>query len=90
MTQDEVVFQIKKLMAERLRLSAERLQTLELHTPLLKDGFGLDSLDCVELLTGMEDEFGLVFEDADANWAQHFSSLEALTHLVLHTKGESA
>ena len=31
--------------------------------PLLKDGLGLDSLDCVELTLGMEEEFGLVFDD---------------------------
>ena len=90
MTQDEVVVRIKKLLTERLRLSADRVQGLELHTPLLKDGLGLDSLDCVELLIGIEDEFGLGFDESEENWGPHFASLETLASLVLHAKGESA
>jgi acyl carrier protein len=89
MMPDEVVVRIKKLMAERLRVSADRLQTLEVQTPLLKDGFGLDSLDCVELLIGIEDEFGVAFDDGEENWMHHFSCLETLAQLVLHAKGES-
>jgi acyl carrier protein len=90
MTQDEVVTQIKKLLRERLRLSADRVQALELRSPLLEDGLGLDSLDCIELLFGIEDEFGLAFDDTEEEWAHHFSSLETLSLLVLHVKGELA
>ena len=61
MTQDDVVRQLKQLMISRLRLAPERVQALELETPLLKDGLGLDSLDCVELLFGIEETFDLVF-----------------------------
>ena len=55
---------------------------------LLKDGLGLDSLDCVELTLGMEEEFGLVFDDSEEDWMHHFSCLETLSQLVLHSKGE--
>lgn len=90
MTQDEVVVRIKKLMSERLRLSTDRIQALELHSPLLKDGLGLDSLDCVELLIGIEDEFGLAFHEGEENWGQHFACLDRLASMVLHARGESA
>jgi acyl carrier protein len=86
MTKAEVVVQLKKLMTERLRLSPSRLQTLQLDTPLLKDGLGLDSLDCVELLIGIEDEFGLAFDESQEDWMQHFANLEALSELVLRAK----
>jgi len=89
MTSDEVIVRIKKLMSERLRLSVDRVQALELDSPLLKDGLGLDSLDCVELLIGIEDEFGLAFDEGEENWMHHFSCLETLAHLVLQAKGES-
>ena len=48
MTHDEVVARLKTLLAERLRVPPDRAEALDLDTPLLKDGLGLDSLDCVE------------------------------------------
>jgi acyl carrier protein len=75
-------------MLERLRISPQRLETLQLDSPLLKDGLGLDSLDCVELLIGIEDEFGLAFEEDQDDWMQHFSCLETLSELVLRVKNE--
>jgi acyl carrier protein len=88
MTQAEIVARLKKLLSERVRVPVNRAQALELATPLLKDGLGLDSLDCVELTLGMEEEVGLVFDDGEEDWMYHFSCLETLSQLVLHSKGE--
>jgi acyl carrier protein len=88
MTQAEVVTSLKRLLSERVRIPVVRAQALALDTPLLKDGLGLDSLDCVELTLGMEEEFGLVFDDSEEDWLQHFSCLDTLAQLVLHIKGE--
>ena len=88
MTQAEIVASLKKLLSERVRVPVARAQALELDTPLLKDGLGLDSLDCVELTLGMEEEFGLVFDDSEEDWMHHFSCLDTLSQLVLHIKGE--
>ena len=88
MTQAEIVARLKKLLSERVRIPVARAQALELNTSLLKDGLGLDSLDCVELTLGMEEEFGLVFDDSEEDWLHHFSCLDTLAQLVLHSKGE--
>ena len=88
MTQAEIVACLKKLLSERVRIPVARAQALELETPLLQDGLGLDSLDCVELTLGMEEEFGLVFDDGEEYWMHHFSCLDTLSQLVLHSKGE--
>ena len=90
MTQAEIVASLKRLLSERVRVPVARAQALELETPLLKDGLGLDSLDCVELMLGMEDEFGLVFDDSEDDWMHHFSCLSTLSQLVLIVKGELA
>lgn len=90
MTQAEVVTSLKRLLSERVRVPVARAQTLALDTPLLKGGLGLDSLDCVELMLGMEEEFGLVFDDSEEDWMHHFSSLGTLSQLVLTAKGELA
>ncbi|MEE8302532.1 MAG: phosphopantetheine-binding protein [Candidatus Tectomicrobia bacterium] len=89
MNQDEVVIGLKKLLVERLRLASDRIESLGLDSPLLKDGLGLDSLDCIELLLGIEDEFGLSFDETEEEWMSHFSCLQTLSKLVLDVKGES-
>jgi len=90
MTQAEIVASLKRLVSERVRVPVARAQALALDTPLLKDGLGLDSLDCVELMLGMEEEFGLVFDDSEDDWMHHFSCLDTLSQLVLTVKGELA
>ena len=90
MTQDDVVNGLKKILSERLRLPSERVQPLTLDDPLLKDGLGLDSLDCIELLLGIEDTFDLSFDETEDEWIHHFHSLETLSQLVLSCKGEAA
>ena len=90
MTQAEIVASLKRLLSERVRVPVVRAQALELDTPLLKDGLGLDSLDCVELTLGMEEEFGLVFDDSEDDWMNYFSCLSTLSQLVLTVKGELA
>jgi acyl carrier protein len=90
MTQDEIVVRLKKLMCERLRIPPDRAQALESDALLLKDGLGLDSLDCVELLLGMEDEFSIAFDEEEEDWLHHFSTLASLSRLVLNVKGEHA
>jgi acyl carrier protein len=89
MTQDEVVTRLKKLLIERLRVSPDRVQGLELDSALLKDGLGLDSLDCIELLMGIEEEFGLFIEESEEeDWMHHFSCLRTVSQIVLSAKGE--
>ena len=90
MTQEDVIPRLKKLMTERLRLAPERTDSLEPDSLLLKDGLGLDSLDCIELLLGIEDEFDLEFNEEQEGWMESFTSLAALSQLVLYTKGELA
>jgi acyl carrier protein len=88
MTQADVIPRLKKLMTERLRLAPERTDSLEPDSLLLKDGLGLDSLDCIELLLGIEDEFDLEFSEDREGWMDSFSSLATLSQLVLHAKGD--
>ncbi len=90
MTQEEIITSLKRLLSERVRVPLARAQALAPDAPLLKDGLGLDSLDCVELTLGMEEEFGVVFDDSEEDWMHHFSCLDTLSQLVLTVKGEPA
>lgn len=88
MTQEDVIPRLKKLLTERLRIAPERTDSLKPDSLLLKDGLGLDSLDCIELLLGIEDEFDLEFSEEQERWMESFTSLVTLSQLVLHAKGE--
>lgn len=90
MTHEEVIHSLKRLLSERVRIPVARAQALAVDAPLLKEGLGLDSLDCVELTLGMEEEFGLVFDDSEEDWLHHFSCLDTLSQLVLAAKGAQA
>ncbi|MGE3539709.1 MAG: acyl carrier protein [Candidatus Tectimicrobiota bacterium] len=90
MTEEEVIASLKKLLSERVRVPVERAQALAPDAPLLKEGLGLDSLDCVELTLGMEEAFGLVLDESEEDWLQHFSCLSTLSRLVLTARGELA
>ncbi len=92
MTQQEVIARLKKLLTERLRLPSERIDALKPASLLLEDGLGLDSLDCIELLLGIEDEFDLELQEKEEEegWIQHFSTLDQLSRLVIHTKSDAA
>ena len=88
MTQEDVIPRLKKLMTERLMLAPERTDGLEPDSLLLKDGLGLDSLDCIELLLGIEDEFDLEFSEEQEGWMDSFESLAALSQMIIHAAGE--
>ncbi len=54
---------IREMLATRLRLGAA-MEKLGDDTPLFgPDGFGLDSIDALELVLGLQKEFGVVIED---------------------------
>jgi len=53
---------VKPLMAEALNLNEDEI-TLEAN---LKDDLGIDSLDAVELIMELEDEFDVKIEDEEA------------------------
>lgn len=53
---------VKKIVAETLNVNADQI-TLETH---LIDDLGADSLDAVELIMAIEDEFGIVIDDEHA------------------------
>ncbi len=62
---DEIVQRVRTLLSTRLKL-AKAVDEITDDTPLFgPTGLGLDSIDALELVLGLEKEFGVVIEDRE-------------------------
>jgi len=78
--------QIKDLIIRRLRLEISPADIDE-KAPLFGDGLGLDSIDALELVVGLEQEFGISIPDEDVG-KEAFASVEALCQYVEQHRGK--
>jgi acyl carrier protein len=76
---------IKKTIVDRLKLDIEPSEIGDAD-PLFGDGLGLDSIDALELVLGMEQEFGVKIEDEEVG-AQALASVDSLAQFVLAKQG---
>ena len=79
---------LRALLVDHLQLR-RAVDELDPDAPLFGSGFGLDSLDAVELVVCLETEFG--FRVGDAVALRHaFRSLNTMIDLVLAERGGAA
>ncbi len=72
---------LKKLIIQRLKLQMEP-DGIDDNAPLFGEGLGLDSIDALELVVGLEQEFGVQVPD-EAVGREAFASVNALAEFVL-------
>ncbi len=81
MTEDSALKErIKRTIVERLKLDVEPTEIGD-STPLFGDGLGLDSIDALELVLGIEQEFGVKVEDEEVG-AKALASVDTLAAFV--------
>ena len=66
---------VRKIIAEQLNVEEERI---EMSTNLMKD-LEADSLDAVEIIMAIEDEFGIEVPDEDA---ENLQTVADLVHFI--------
>jgi len=64
MNDTELKSRVKDLIVRRLKLDVDP-QTIEDGAPLFGEGLGLDSIDALELVLGIEQEFGVKVADEE-------------------------
>ncbi len=75
----EIVSRLKDMIVDRLFL---KVAPADLKTDVsLIDEYGVDSVCLLELVVGLEDEFGIVIEDGDFS-VENFSSVDAIAAFV--------
>jgi acyl carrier protein len=90
-TQQDVLDKLKEILRVRLRFDPQRAAQITLETTLPKTvggSLGLDSLDILELLLGIEEEFKIVIDEREDLTAEFFS-LDSLSRFVLSKAGRA-
>ena len=84
MTKEDLAPRVKDLIVRRLKLEIDPA-TIEDDAPLFGEGLGLDSIDALELVLGLEQEFGIKVEDEEVG-VKAFASVDALCDFIEQKK----
>lgn len=91
MTQQEILEKLKDMLVTRLRFDPQRAAAATLETTLPKSvegSLGLDSLDILELVFAIEEQFRIVIDERE-DLAADFFSLDSLSRFVLTKTGQA-
>lgn len=75
---------VKDLIVRRLKLDVDPA-SIQDDAPLFGEGLGLDSIDALELVLGLEQEFGIKVEDEEVG-VKAFASVNALVDFIEQKK----
>ena len=85
---DYLIEKIKHLIIQRLKLVEMTPEMIETDALLFGEGLGLDSIDALELVLGLEKEFGVIIPDAEVG-RKVFQSVRTMTQYVLEQQGRA-
>ena len=80
-SRSELHRKVKELIIERLQLEGMSADDIEDGAPLFGDGLGLDSIDALELVIGIEKTFGVRIQDEEVG-AKAFASVDSLVAFI--------
>ena len=83
MNDAELKTRVKDLIVRRLKLDIQP-GAIEDAAPLFGEGLGLDSIDALELVLGIEQEFGVKVADEEVG-VKAFSSVDSLADFIKET-----
>jgi len=81
MTQVSLHGRVKQLIIDRLQLEGMKPEDIDDAAPLFGDGLGLDSIDALELVIGIEKTFGVRIQDEEVG-AKALASVNALVEFM--------
>jgi acyl carrier protein len=80
----ELAAKVKDLIVRRLKLEIDPA-SIQDDAPLFGEGLGLDSIDALELVLGLEQEFGIKVQDEEVG-VKAFASVNALCDFIQQKK----
>jgi len=79
---EELIVQLKKLIIERLKLEDVSPEDIGTDDPLFGEGLGLDSIDALELVLGLEKNYGVIIPDAQVG-QRVFQSVRTIAQYIV-------
>ena len=86
---EELLMAVKTLIIERLKLEEIAVADIETDAPLFGEGLGLDSIDALELVIGLEKEYGVSIPDAEVG-REVFQSVRTIAQYIVDNQGKEA
>ncbi len=80
---------IKEIIIKALELEDIAPENIEDSAPLFGEGLGLDSIDALELVIAIKEEFGVSFAQNSDETRKAFASVDALAEYITAKKGEN-
>jgi acyl carrier protein len=84
---EELMMDVKKLIIERLKLEEIAVKDIDTDAPLFGEGLGLDSIDALELVIGLEKEYGVSIPDAEVG-REVFQSVRTIAQYIVDNQGK--
>ena len=85
---DDLIQGVKTLIIQRLKLADMTPEMIDADAPLFGEGLGLDSIDALELVLGLEKEYGVIIPDAEVG-KKVFQSVRTIAQYILEQRGDS-
>jgi acyl carrier protein len=85
---EELIREVKQLIIQRLKLEEMTPEKMDTDAPLFGEGLGLDSIDALELVLGLEKEYGAIVSDAEQG-KRVFQSVRTIAQFIVDQKGAS-
>ena len=84
---EELTMDVKRLIIERLKLEEIAVEDIDTDAPLFGEGLGLDSIDALELVIGLEKEYGVSIPDAEVG-REVFQSVRTIAQYIVDNQGK--
>jgi len=82
---DDLIQGVKTLIIQRLKLADMTPEMIDGDAPLFGEGLGLDSIDALELVMGLEKEYGVIIPDAEVG-KKVFQSVRTIAQYILEQR----
>ena len=89
MDRNELKLRLKRMLIEGLRLEDKRPEDIVDGEPIFVEGLGLDSIDALELVVLVEENFRVTIPDEDVGKSA-FASIDALADFILSPQAAAA